>query len=76
MIYEIDEIPSATTFKVGSDIKIPQRVYSILNANVNTGDSTITFAEPHNFLLGEKLKYDSRDGSQFYFLTDLTEIDN
>ena len=75
-IYEIDEIPSATTFKVGSDIKIPQRVYSILNANVNTGDSTITFAEPHNFLLGEKLKYDSRDGSQFYFLTDLTEIDN
>ncbi len=75
-IYEINAIPTATSFQVSSDIKIPKRIYPIDNANVNTGDSTISFTDPHNFLLGEKIKYDPRQDLSYFFLTDLTETDN
>ena len=75
-IYEITSIPTSNTFKISSDIKIPARVYTIDNANVDTATGEISFADPHNFLLGEKIKYDPRQDTTFYFQTDLAELDN
>lgn len=74
-IYEIDNIPTADTFQVTSDIKIPQREYSIINANVNLSTNAIDFVDEHNFLLGEKVKYDPNQDTAYHFNTDLSTND-
>ena len=74
-IYEIDNIPTADTFQVTSDIKIPQRKYEIVNANIDLSNNSIDFVDEHNFLLGEKLKYDPKQDTVYHFNSDLASND-
>lgn len=74
-IYEINNIPTADTFQITSDIKIPQREYQIVNANVNLSTNVIDFGTDHNFLLGEKVKYDPGQDTVYHFGGDLASND-
>ncbi len=75
-IYEISgQQTSGSTFSMTSDIKIPKRPYTILNPNVDTTVNEITFATEHNFLLGEKVKYDPHQDTSYHFSTDIVSLD-
>ena len=76
-IYDISSVTnSRNTFEMTSDIKIPKRPYTIDNTNIDTSVNEITFADPHNFLLGEKVKYDAHQDTSYHFVTDVVSLDN
>jgi hypothetical protein len=58
-VFEMVETPTPNTFKVQTDFEIPAREYEFTTADVDTGDNTITFVDPHNFVTGERIEYDN-----------------
>lgn len=57
-VFNISSVPTASSFTLTGDFKIPIREYEFTTANVNTGSNTIAFADPHNLTTGEKVTYD------------------
>ena len=58
-VFEMTEIPSPTSFEMASDFTIPAREYEFISSQVNTGNDSITFTDPHNLITGEKVLYDN-----------------
>lgn len=56
-VFEMVEVDNPNTFKVQTDFEIPARNYSFTEADAETVNMTVTFAEPHNFVTGEKVEY-------------------
>jgi hypothetical protein len=62
-IFEITSIPTTTDFIIESDFSIPTREYEFTSSQVNTTTNVIDFPEPHNFITGEKVIYNSGSNS-------------
>ena len=56
-IYNISSIPAQNEFLLESDFTIPKNVQSFTSTEVNA--STITFANDHNLITGEKIDYNA-----------------
>lgn len=57
-IFEMTDTPTPNTFDMSSDFRIPIREYSFTSAEVSAINNTITFANEHNMITGEKVTYD------------------
>ena len=61
-VFTMTDVPSPDSFTMTSDFQIPDRTYNFTSANVNTTGGTITFADTHNLITGEKITY-NRNGN-------------
>ena len=58
-IYNIGTIPSSKTFTMSAGFEVPIKSIDFTSGDVNNGDETITFANDHNFIPGEKVLYNN-----------------
>jgi hypothetical protein len=65
-VYTMTDIPSQKEFELAADFTIPPREYVITSALINNVDNTVTFAQAHNLLTGERVTY-SENGNPSIF---------
>jgi len=58
-VLSIASIPTSKSFTLSGTFKIPIREYVFTSSEINNSADTITFAQDHNLLTGEKVTYDS-----------------
>jgi hypothetical protein len=72
-VYPIVQTPTPSAFEIQTDFTIPPRRYKFTSSNVNNVSNTVTFADPHNLLTGEKVTYVD-NGNPSIFTTEPDEI--
>jgi hypothetical protein len=56
-VYPIVDTNGPKSFDIQTDFTIPARRYKFTSSNINNVSNTITFADPHNLITGEKVTY-------------------
>ena len=67
-VFEIVSTPQTNKFVLQTDFTIPARRYVFTSVEVDAANDTITFADPHNLIPGETVKYDPGSAEQFMSL--------